>query len=50
MTIWHYLKYIDIITVPRRNANCIVSMSNTGTQHSAIRHFCVTSKLNKFKV
>lgn len=38
------------LTVPRLRASWILSRSFTGHQHSAIRHFCVTSKLNMFNV
>ncbi len=38
------------LTVPFMSAFCTLDKSLTGHQHSAIRHFCVTSRLNMFIV
>jgi hypothetical protein len=41
---------LSSLTVPLRSAAWICSRSTTGHQHSAIRHFWVTSRLNIFIV
>lgn len=40
----------QLLTVPLLRANWIESRSATGHQTSAIKHFCVTSILHKFRV